>query len=312
MSNLVFPSTADQDLPVTQHHDIYPGIDPSKFQASLTGKVVFVTGASRGIGEATARAFAQSGATVFLAARKTATLESVKAGILKDFPGAKVAYHVADVTKPESVKAAVDACIAAFGKIDIVVSNSGAVEDILRKLAYTVNGGILGQVLSARMTKVQSLNNVQEVNVQGNFNVAHYTLPHLSKTHGYLIFVSSIGAQYITPGLSGYQSTKHVLNRLVEFIVAEGDGTVKVFSLHPGGIKTEMSMSGGPDVAQYLIDDVKLPAWTMVRLVHGEEDYLSGRYISSNWDMDEVLTKWKGPILRDDALKNRLTMPREL
>ncbi|KZT53691.1 short-chain dehydrogenase/reductase SDR [Calocera cornea HHB12733] len=285
-----------QDLPVTLHHEIYPGIEPSKFKDTLSGKVVFITGASRGIGEATALAFAHSGASLFLASRKTSTMENVKETILKDLPNAKVAYAAADVVKPEDVKAAVDACIKDFGKIDIVISNSGAAENILAMTEQDPNRWW----------------NTWEVNVRGSFNVAHYTLPHLSKTHGYLLFVSSIGAQFVSAGLSGYQSTKHVLNRLVEFIIAEGDGNVKAVSLHPGGIKTEMSLAAGPEVEQWLIDDVQLPAWTMVRLVQGKEDYLSGRYVSSNWDLDEVLAKWKEPIVRDDALKNKLAVPREL
>ncbi|KZP00351.1 NAD-P-binding protein [Calocera viscosa TUFC12733] len=296
MSDIDIFASNGQDLPVTERHDIYAGIQPSKFHGSLAGKVVFVTGASRGIGAATARAFAQSGASVFLAARKIATLEDVKNGIDKDFPGAKVAYYPTDVVKAEEVKAAVEECIKAFGKIDIVISNSGAAENI-RTLAQAEPDNWWW---------------TWEVNVRGNFNVTHYTLPHLVKTHGYLIYVTSVGAQYIMPGLSAYQSTKHVLNRLAEFVLAEHDGDVKVFSFHPGGVKTEMSEAAGPEILKYCIDDVQLPAWTMVRLVQGEEDYLSGRFVSANWDLDEVLSQWKEPIVRDDALKNKLTVPKEL
>jgi len=112
------------------------------------------------------------------------------------------------------------------------------------------------------------------------------------------------------PGVSSYQSSKHAVNRIAEFAAMENaaDG-VKVFSLHPGAVKTALAVAGGSVLAELTNDDVQLPAWTMVRLVQGKDDYLSGRYVSSNWDLDEVHDKWKEAIVSDDALKNRLALP---
>jgi len=285
-------------LPVTLRHDIYPGIDPKKFAGSAKGKVIFITGASRGIGEVTAKAFAQCGADIFLASRRNETLEQVKADILKDFPEAKIGTHVTDVTKHEKVKEAVDACVKQFGKIDVVISNSGTME----------SWGKVGTSISERDPDVWW--QTWEVNVKGSFNVAHYTIPELAKTKGYFIFISSAGAQGRRFGASAYQTGKHAINRIAEFAAMEhAEQGVKVFSLHPGGIKTDLAKAGGAELAELLVDELPLPAWTMVRLVSGNEDYLSGRYISASWDLDEVDSKFKEAIIRDDALKNRLALP---
>lgn len=284
-----------ENLPVTAHHNVYPGIEPSKFVGTLNGKVVFITGASRGIGEATAIAFARSGATLFLASRKQETLDTVKADIIAAVPDANVGTYISDVVDHESVKAAVEACVSEFGKVDVCISNSGTMEDFTQTIAQR---------------KPEIWWQTWEVNVKGSFNVAHYALPELAKTKGYFIFVSSVGAQVRRSGASSYQSGKHAINRIAEFAAMEsaGDG-VKVFAIHPGGVKTELSKAGGPELAKVLNDDVQLPAWAMVRLVQGKEDYLSGRYVSVNWDLDEVYEKWKDAIINEDALKNRLALP---
>ncbi|EJU05136.1 NADP-binding protein [Dacryopinax primogenitus] len=284
-----------EDLPVTQRHSIYPGIEPELFVGSLQGKVVFITGASRGIGEATAIAFAKSGAALFLASRKQETLDIVKADILDLVPGVRIETHVTDVTEHESVKEAVQACVREFGKIDVVISNSGASEDF-------------AQTIAQQDPEVWWW--TWEVNVKGSFNVAHYTLSELTKTRGYFVFVSSIGAQIQFPGASSYQSSKHAINRIAEFAAMEtATDDVKVFAIHPGGVKTELSKSVGEVLEKFLTDDIQLPAWTMVRLVQGKDDYLSGRYVSVNWDLDEVHDQWKDTIINDDALKNRLALP---
>ncbi|KZT53706.1 NAD(P)-binding protein [Calocera cornea HHB12733] len=265
-----------ENMPVTAHNTIYPGIEPSKFIGTLKDKVVFITGASRGIGEATAIAFAKSGATLFLASRKQETLDMVQSDILKAVPDAK-------------------ACRKEFSKVDIVISNSGTMEDF-------------SQTIAQRDPDIWW--KTWEVNVKGSFNVAHYALPALAETKGYFIFVSSVGAQVRRKGASSYQSGKHAVNRIAEFAAIESapDG-VKVFAIHPGGVKTELSKAGGPELAKVLNDDVQLPAWAMVRLVQGKEDYLSGRYVSVNWDLDELEERWKEAIISEDALKNRLALP---
>ncbi|KZT53671.1 NAD(P)-binding protein [Calocera cornea HHB12733] len=286
----------EEDLPVTFHHDIYPGIHPKKYKDTAAGKIVFITGASRGIGAATAIAFAESGASLFLVARKLDTLNAVKTSILEASPGTAIGLHPADVVASEQVEAAVQACIAQFGRIDITIANAGASEKFGRGLV---------DIDPSEWWRIW------EVNVRGTFNTAHYVIPYLAKTAGYLLITTSRAAQKRREGTSAYASSKHAINRIAEFIALEHDSDgIKVFALHPGSVKTDMAINdGGPMIAHLLIDDVKLPAWTMVRLASGSEDYLSGRYVSAYWDLDEVAVQFKEGIMRDDALKNRLSLP---
>lgn len=106
---------------------IYPGIDPKPFYdaQAYKGKVVFIAGASRGIGAEIALTYARAGASLVLSARNHATLESLKVTISKEAPKAPVLTVSADVTNVKQVKAAVEAAIAKYGKIDTVIANAG-------------------------------------------------------------------------------------------------------------------------------------------------------------------------------------------
>ncbi|EJU05137.1 NADP-binding protein [Dacryopinax primogenitus] len=284
-----------QNLPVTHHHNIYPGIEPTKFQGSMNGKrevglclwVVFITGASRGIGESTAHAFAKSGALLFLASRRLETLEAVKKEIQKDLPSAKVAYHVTDVVKPDDVKRAVEACIQTFGQLDIVISNSGVSEGFIGMTDIDPEKWWYTWLYHSPSVKIRRTSDFRLKHRSSIFDTGAFGIPKVSHS---LSWRHDEAKQHL-------HSTKHALNRVVEFIVA-------------GGVNTAMADTVGAEIRKYLIDDVQLSAWTMVRLASGKDDYLSGRYVSANWDLDEVTTKWKAGIVGDDALKNRLLLPR--
>ena len=107
---------------------VYPLIEPASAWAaqSFSGKAIFITGASRGIGRLTAIVFAKAGAAVAIAARSEGALEDTKQAVLKEVPSAKVEKYVVDVKNTAQVEAAVDAAAAAFGRLDVVVANAGA------------------------------------------------------------------------------------------------------------------------------------------------------------------------------------------
>lgn len=109
---------------------IYPGIEPSVHYKNQTykGKVVFITGANRGIGEATALFYARAGATVSIAARDPTLLEGVKAQIVKENPDAQVATWPTDVKNVEQVKTAIEGTVAKFGRLDIAFANAGVAD----------------------------------------------------------------------------------------------------------------------------------------------------------------------------------------
>ena len=106
---------------------MYPFIDPALAWSSQSfqGKAAFITGASRGIGRATAVTFAKAGAAVAIAARTVSGLDETEAQILKESPGAKIKKYSVDVTKPTDLEAAVDDAAATFGGLDVVIANAG-------------------------------------------------------------------------------------------------------------------------------------------------------------------------------------------
>lgn len=108
-------------------YSIYPAIDPSQLIAQQTfcGKCVIVTGASRGIGEGTAHAFARAGASVVLVARNESQLAAVEARILEEVPKAPVLKIALDVTNPKEAEAAVARTVELFGGIDVLVTAAG-------------------------------------------------------------------------------------------------------------------------------------------------------------------------------------------
>ncbi len=104
---------AEQFLNVADHHDVYPAIDPAiTLKGSAAGKVIFLSGASQGIGQATAVAFAKAGAeAVYITARSEHALQETQSKVLEANPATKCAYSICDVTDLAQVKAATDDCV---------------------------------------------------------------------------------------------------------------------------------------------------------------------------------------------------------
>ncbi|KIO33871.1 hypothetical protein M407DRAFT_17471 [Tulasnella calospora MUT 4182] len=139
------------------HHKVYDGIAPEKYIGTNKGRVAFITGASKGLGLESAKAFAASGASVFISARSVDALAKLKAEIEAEYK-VPVAYTAIDVSKEESVKAAVAKAVETFGKIDIVVSNAGGGEA----------NGTIGEL------SVESWWETIDLNLKGTFMVATY------------------------------------------------------------------------------------------------------------------------------------------
>ncbi|KAF8516261.1 hypothetical protein JB92DRAFT_2911155, partial [Gautieria morchelliformis] len=149
-----------------------------------------------------------------------------------------------------------------------------------------------------------------EVNIRGVYNVAHFCLPHLDQSKGHFVMISSRAAQVRVPSASHYCVSKHAIGRFNEFIAIEHPN-VKTFALHPGAIITDMSREVLSTRDSATLDSIRLPAATLMRLTSGSgrDNYLSGKYVSSNWDLDEVEEKYKEKIIQEEALVSRLAIP---
>ncbi len=287
---------------ITERHTVYDAIDPTTtLKGSMTDKVVFIAGASRGIGQMTAVAFAQAGAkAVYITARNEQALQDTLAKVHAANPDTQCAYRVCDVTKAADVDAAVADCVAQFGGIDVADANAGYIGPWVKIAESDPDGWWWNW----------------EVNVRGAYHVIRYTLPHLidsakrwkakGGSGGHLTLLSSIGAQYLMPGASDYQTAKHAINRLCEFVQTDhGADGIKCYAIHPGGVATELGRAMPDHMHDYLIDAPELAAAFVVWLSSGEADWAKGRYLSATWDVPE-LADIKDDILENDLMVNRL------
>ncbi|KZV78832.1 NAD(P)-binding protein [Exidia glandulosa HHB12029] len=291
--SMPLPKGLSEDITVETRHDIYPTIDPTQSYASqsFAGKAVFITGASRGIGRTTAIVFAKAGAAVAIAARSAGALEETKKEVLKAAPEAKVESYVVDVKDTAQVQAAIDGAVKAFGRLDAVIANAGSVRRF---------EGTMDQEDAAAWW------HTMEINVFGVYNAIRASAKYLRETNGSFFAVSSMAAQVRMPGASDYCTSKHAVNRLIEFIALENPG-MKAFSMHPGNVPTQMNVdSGAQDLGIPAEETPELPAATMLYLAGGGADWLSGRYISATWDLGQVEREWKDKIVEKDLLVNKL------
>ncbi|KAI0074415.1 putative oxidoreductase [Panus rudis PR-1116 ss-1] len=280
----------------TTHHDTYDFINPLK--SDLTGKTVFVSGASRGIGKETALSYARAGASgIAIGARSSLTslqVELKEAAKNAGRPIPKVVSVQLDVTDVKSVDAAIQKIKQELGGLDILVNNAGYLE-VWRPI---------------HESDPQDWWKTWEINIKGVYLVTRAALPLLLDTNGLktIVNVSSIGAHYTFPGASSYQTGKLALLRFTEFTMAEyGEKGILAFSIHPGGVLTELAQNLPKQLLHQLTDTPNLSADATVWLTKERREWLAGRYIAVDWDMEE-LEKLQKEIVAKDLLKVRLVV----
>lgn len=186
---------------------------------TLEGRVAIVTGASSGIGEATAREFASRGASVVLAARNAGKISELEKSL--SGAGYRTLAVVTDVSDRDSVDEMVRRTVEAFGTVDILVNNAGL--------------GLSGRIEDLR---AGDLRQVFEVNTVGPLNCIQAVLPHMGRG-ARIINVSSVVGKRSVPKVGGYCATKFALNALTDALRVEvADRGVSVTSVYPGTTRT--------------------------------------------------------------------------
>jgi NAD(P)-dependent dehydrogenase (short-subunit alcohol dehydrogenase family) len=186
---------------------------------NLNDKVVLITGAARGIGAETARRLAAKGARVALVG-----LEADRLRALADELGERAVWFEADVTSQDSMDAAVEGTVGAFGGIDVVLANAGVAN----------NGTVAISPADAIVRTIQ-------VNLEGVVRTVCAALPHVTERRGYVALVSSTAAFTMMPGMAAYAASKAGVEQFANCLRLEvAHKGVKVGSIHPGWIDTDM------------------------------------------------------------------------
>lgn len=279
---------------VTNRHDTYPDIDPQK--ANLTGSSVVITGASKGVGRATAISFARAGCSkIAIAARSdlsSLAIEMRKAAKEAQRPEPIIVSMVVDVTSEDNVKAFAAEVGKQFGgTVDVLINNAGYMENWL----------------PFAETNPTDWWHSYEINIKGLYLCSRFFLPLVLKSEAKTILnLTSVGALVTMHGASAYQSAKLAVCRLTEFMVSDhaADGLIAI-SVHPGGVRTELGLSMPEYTHAHLMDEPELAGDMMVWLCKERRDWLKGRYVSANWDVKELEAK-REDIEGGDKLKFRM------
>ncbi|MFD2828134.1 SDR family oxidoreductase [Leeuwenhoekiella polynyae] len=191
----------------------------------LKNKTIIVTGASSGIGEATAKTLAKAGANLVITARRTDRLNELKASIEK--AGGRALVVTADVTSKKDWKKVIDETHKTFGKVDSLVNNAG-----LMPLSFVEN------------LKTDEWDKMVDVNIKGVLNGVASVIPDMKETKsGHIINISSVAGRKIMPAGAVYCATKYAVRALSEGIRLEMGPkyNTKVTAIEPGFVDTELT-----------------------------------------------------------------------
>ncbi|WP_339880912.1 SDR family oxidoreductase [uncultured Algoriphagus sp.] len=189
---------------------------------NVKGKVVAVTGASSGIGEAIARHLASLGAKVVLGARRTENLETISKSIQED--GGEVVFAKLDVTQPEDVRDFVAFAMKNYGTLDVLVNNAG-----------------LMPLSMINSYKVDEWHQMIDVNIKGVLHGIAAALPVFEeKDSGQFVNISSVGDRWVGPTSTVYSATKFAVRAISDGLRQEVSRNIRVALVAPGATESEL------------------------------------------------------------------------
>ncbi|CAI0840894.1 SDR family oxidoreductase [Serratia proteamaculans] len=219
----------------------------------ISGKVVVITGASSGLGEATARHLATLGATLVLAARRKERLDLLVDECIA--AGGKALAIKVDVTEREEVKAMVAAAVAQFGRIDVFINNAG-----------------LMAIAPITMTKVDEWERMIDINIKGVLYGIAAVLPVFEQQNdGHFVNISSVaGVKVFSPGGTVYSGTKYAVRAISEGLRHEVGANIRTTTICPGAVDSELKLgSSDAESVQFVQDFYKqaIPADSVARAI---------------------------------------------
>ncbi|WP_339085619.1 SDR family oxidoreductase (plasmid) [Acinetobacter baumannii] len=220
---------------------------------NIENKVVVITGASSGLGEATARLLAKKGAKVALGARRTDKLEAIVHDIRAE--GGQAEFIGMDITKPQEVQALIEKALSAFGQIDVLVNNAG-----------------LMSIAPLSELKVDEWDRMIDINIKGVLYGIAATLPVFQKQNfGHFINLASVaGIKVFSPGGTVYSGTKFAVRAISEGLRHEVGGTIRTTTIEPGAVESELKFgSSHKESSEFVTDFYKqaIPADSVARAI---------------------------------------------
>lgn len=263
----------------------------------IKGKVVIVTGASSGIGEATARKFGREGAKVVLAARRVDKLQSLAQEISGMGAGAETLVVEADLSKLEDIKSLVMQTLEKFGRIDVLVNNAG-----FGRLDWLEN-----------LDPVKDIQAQIDVNVMGVIQTTRQVLPVMIKQRaGSIINMCSMAGLVGTPTYTIYAASKHAVHGFSEALRREvKPWGIDVSLIYPGGVVTEFNQHAGikrktkTSTPKFMLLTAEQVAEAVVKLVRRPRRML---IVPRLWSVTVFMNKFI-PGFVDYTTINRFTIP---
>ena len=241
----------------------------------LTGKTALITGASRGIGAAAARAFASAGANVVLAARSSKDIDAIAGEI-----GSTARAVTCDVARYANIIAAVKVATEAFGSLDFLVNNAGVIDPISR--LEDSNPAGWGHAI--------------DINVKGVYHGLRAAIPVMG-SGGVIVNISSGAATSALEGWSHYSASKAAVLSLTKTAEKETPDSIRVVGLSPGTVATEMQTA----IKGSGINPVSQLDWS----VHIPAEWVGKAIV---WLCSEDAAEFRGEdvSLRDEAIRKRI------
>jgi NADP-dependent 3-hydroxy acid dehydrogenase YdfG len=220
---------------------------------NIQNKVIAITGASSGIGEATARFLAAKGAKVVLGARRIENLQTIAAEI--QAAGGEVRFTALDVTQKEQLEQFLQFAQAQFGRVDVLVSNAG-----LMPLSFI------------EQLKVEEWDKMIDVNLKGVLYGIAAALPIFkAQNSGHFVNITSVADRWIGPTATIYCATKHAVRVVSEGLRQETDSTIRVTIIAPGATESELPNAiSDPEMKQTVIEQFRIdliPAEAIARAI---------------------------------------------
>jgi NADP-dependent 3-hydroxy acid dehydrogenase YdfG len=221
---------------------------------NIEGKVIVITGASSGLGEASARLLSVQGATVVLGARRQDRIQALAGELTAK--GGKALAVTTDVTRRDQVQKLVDAAVREYGRIDVMINNAG----------------LMPQALLERL-QIDEWDRMIDVNLKGVLYGIAAALPHMQRQKaGHFINVSSVAGHRVGPGFVVYAATKFAVRALSEGLRQEVKPyNIRTTVISPGAVATELPDSvTDPDAAARIrkfYEEAAIPADSFARAV---------------------------------------------